>query len=277
MKKLIFILPLLYYSCTDDIVADIDALQTENAEQDAQIDSLLTVITTQQEYIDSMNNIQNAYIDSLISESMINDSLLQVYTDSLNTVQNTLNADQQAYIDSLINLGNVSDSLLQVYTDSLNTVQNTYIDSLHNAQQTTLTALANSALSAGFVETQVFSGTQNCDTFIQSGGVSSGWCHSNWQDLDLSENLGKKTSLVLIKVIATMTDGHSAIHYWRPNDSNEETPDVGTVSSGDVPNSGDASYILVLTDSQGIIDWKTSFWSDNSTTWTVSVVFYLNQ
>ena len=104
MKKLLFILPLLYYSCTDDIVADINALQTENAEQDAQIDSLLTVITTQQEYIDSMNNIQNAYIDSLISESSLNDSLLQVYTDSLNTVQNTLNADQQAYVDSLINV-----------------------------------------------------------------------------------------------------------------------------------------------------------------------------
>ena len=98
MKKLIFILPLLYYSCTDDIVADIDALQTENAEQDAQI-------------------------DSLISESSI------------------------------------ADSLLQVYTDSLNTVQNAYIDSLHNAQQTTLEALANSALNAGFVETEVYSGS----------------------------------------------------------------------------------------------------------------------
>ena len=108
MKKLIFILPLLYYSCTDDIIADIDALQTENAEQDAQIDSLLTVITTQQEYIDSMNNVQNAYIDSLISESMISDSLLQVYTDSL-----------------------------------------------HNSQQTTLTALANSALSAGFTPIEI--------------------------------------------------------------------------------------------------------------------------
>ena len=71
MKKLIFILPLLYYSCTDDIVADIDALQTENAEQDSQMDSLLTIITTQQEYIDSMNNVQNAYIDSLINQCIL--------------------------------------------------------------------------------------------------------------------------------------------------------------------------------------------------------------
>ena len=59
MKKLIFILPLLYYSCTDDIVADIDALQTENAEQDAQIDSLMTALNDQQAYIYSLNNIQN--------------------------------------------------------------------------------------------------------------------------------------------------------------------------------------------------------------------------
>ena len=133
MKKLLFILPLLYYSCTDDIVSDIDALQTENAEQDAQIDSLLTVLTEQQAYIDSLNDAQNI-------------------ADSLN------NLTMQSYIDSLINEGELTDSLLQVYTDSLNTVQNTYIDSLHNAQQTTLTLLANSALSAGFEETEVFSG-----------------------------------------------------------------------------------------------------------------------
>ena len=126
MKKLIFILPLLYYSCTDDIVADIDALQTENAEQDAQIDSLLTVLTEQQ-----------AYIDSLISESMI------------------------------------SDSLLQVYTDSLNTVQNAYIDSLHNAQQTTLEALVNSALSAGFIPIEILNNNSdviadNCNEIINT-------------------------------------------------------------------------------------------------------------
>jgi len=34
MKKLLFILPLLYYSYTDDIVADINTLQTDNVEQD---------------------------------------------------------------------------------------------------------------------------------------------------------------------------------------------------------------------------------------------------
>ena len=102
MKKLLFILPLLYYSCTDDIVADIDALQTENAEQDAQIDSLLNILTIQQQYIDSMNSIQNTYVDSLISESMISDSLLQVYTDSLhNSQQTTL----ETLANSALNIG----------------------------------------------------------------------------------------------------------------------------------------------------------------------------
>ena len=63
-RFLIFILPLLYYSC-DEITSDIDALTTQNAEQDAQIDSLLTIITDQQEYIDSLNNVQNV-ADSLV-------------------------------------------------------------------------------------------------------------------------------------------------------------------------------------------------------------------
>ena len=110
MKKLLFILPLLYYSCTDDIIADIDALQTENAEQDAQIDSLMTAL-----------NEQQAYIDSLIGESSINDSLIQEYTDSLNTVQNA------------------------------------YIDSLHNAQQTLLGQIVST--NTGFTPTQVYSGS----------------------------------------------------------------------------------------------------------------------
>ena len=65
MKKLLLLLPLLYYSCTDEIVADIDSLKTENAEQDAQIDDLLEVIIQQQEYIDSLNTVQNTYTDSL--------------------------------------------------------------------------------------------------------------------------------------------------------------------------------------------------------------------
>jgi len=269
MKKLLFILPLLYYSCTDDIIADIDALQTENAEQDAQIDSLLTVITTQQEYIDSMNNVQNAYIDSLISESSLNDSLLQVYTDSLNTVQNTLNADQQAYIDSLINLGNVSDSLLQVYTDSLNTVQNTYIDSLHNAQQTTLEALANSALSAGFVETEVFSGT----------------IPSSWTDVDLSSVVGQKQSLVILEYEYISGGGiyHRSRIKVRPNGSSNENGDfdiwsIGGIYVSDGGEFGDESHnslTLIQTDTAGIIEHKEILES-NAANVTASVVFYLN-
>ena len=66
MKKLLFILPLLYYSCTDDIVSDIDSILTENEQQDAQIDSLITVLAEQQAYIDSLNTDQQTYIDSLI-------------------------------------------------------------------------------------------------------------------------------------------------------------------------------------------------------------------
>ena len=90
MKKLIFILPLLYYSCTDEIIADIDSILTENEEQDAQIDSL----NTAQNIADSLNNLAiQAYIDSLINASNISDSLLQVYIDSLNTVHQLYTVD----------------------------------------------------------------------------------------------------------------------------------------------------------------------------------------
>ena len=262
MKKLIFILPLLYFSCTDDIVADIDALQTENAEQDAQIDSLLTVITTQQEYIDSMNNVQNAYIDSLISESSLNDSLLQVYTDSLNTVQNTLNADQQAYIDSLINAGNISDDLLQTYIDSLNTVQNTYIDSLHNAQQTTLTALANSALSAGFTPIEVFNGDAIADT---DEAITN-------TELDLTSTLGSNGAISIFKIeksspnfqpSITDTNPENDVPYWW--NEYHSTPNFWY-------------YFVVTTD--GIVYLNTKCQNGGGCagyTITVTLAFYLNQ
>ena len=225
MKKLIFILPLLYYSCTDDIVADIDDLQTENVEQDAQIDSLLTIITTQQEYIDSINNVQNSYIDSLISESSI------------------------------------SDSLLQVYTDSLNTVQNAYIDSLHNAQQTTLTALANSALSAGFVETQVYSGSIT----------------TSWTDLDLSSVIGANQSLVLMKIDYISDNGRILC---RTNGTNYDTGTSGFSSAYNsinwiyVDSGHPTGYLFIITDNAGVIEYKV--WEGTANV-AISTVFYLNQ
>ena len=269
-KHILLLLPLLYYSCTDDILQDLDTVAAQNEEQDARIDSLLTIITDQQEYIDSLNNIQHiadslqlVYIDSLIHEGEIADSLVQLYTDSLNTTQ-------QAYIDSLINLGNVSDSLLQVYTDSLIAVQNTlnttqqaYIDSLHNAQQTTLTALANSALNAGFVETEVYSGVPPTTT---------------WTDLDLSDVVGTKRSLVLVKYTGTVTIT------IRPNGETQNWVDgwssnVNSTSMISTDGDGNLGYGLILTGNDGIIEWKsTSDWCSTTTcTATLSVVFYLNQ
>ena len=248
MKKLLFILPLLYYSCNEDILADIEALETANIEQDAQIDSLLTVLTDQQEYIDSLNNAQDiadslnnltmqSYIDSLISESSLNDSLLQVYTDSLNTVQNTLNTDQQSYIDSL-----------------------------HNAQQATLTTLANSALIAGFVETEVFSGTLVEDS---------------WTDLDLSSIVGFKTTLLLLKVSLTCSECGGLIWFKKNGDSDKFYDfSVGQISSSGTESielysawERQTSYALILTDSNGIIEYGAGESFDVK----MSVAFYLNQ
>jgi len=244
MKKLIFILPLLYYSCTDDIIADIDALQTENAEQDAQIDSLLTVLTEQQAYIDSLNDAQNI-------------------ADSLN------NLTMQSYIDSLINEGELTDSLLQVYTDSLNTVQNTYIDSLHNAQQTTLEALANSALNAGFVETEVYSGS-----ISGLGGTNNDI--QGWYDLDLSSYIGSTNSIVLIRITnesstSSFSNGGINIGLRKNGATNPNTEVLNNL------NVGYDKYYFVNTDSLGIIEWAFSIWGSYTNTIKFSSVFYLNQ
>jgi hypothetical protein len=187
MKKLL-IITLLFYSCTDEIVADIDSLQAENAEQDAQIDSLLTVLIDQQDYI-----------------------------------------------------------------DSLYFVQNTYIDSLHNAQQSTLEGLANSALSAGFVETEVFSGA----------------LPTSWVDLDLSSVVGSNNSMVLIKY-----NGNRTISL-RPNGETEDWAEGGSSAQRSISIIGEhyPQLGLIITDSNGIIEWSAFL----SGTGTLSVVFYLNQ
>ena len=230
MKKLILILPLLYYSCTDEIISDIDSILTENAEQDAQIDSLLTILTEQQAYIDSLNNTQQTYIDSLINAGNVSDSLIQVYVDSFITVQNTNNATQQALID---------------------------------AQQTTLTALANSALKAGFVETEVFSGS----------------IPSSWTDVDLSSVIGQKESLVILKYkYISGTNSYTYINV-RPNGSNNEyggnSSAYNSLNYIHIDNNGAISLALIQTDTAGIIEHKEIVGSNANV--TASVVFYLNQ
>ncbi len=202
-RFLIFILPLLYYSCTDDIVADIDALQTENAEQDAQIDSLMTALNDQQAYIDSLNNAQN-----------------------------------------------IANDLLQLYADSL-----------HNAQQTTLTALANSALNAGFVETQVYSG--NITT--------------SWTDLDLSSVIGANQSLVLMKIDYISDNGRILC---RTNGTNYDTGTSGFSSAYNsinwiyVDSGHPTGYLFIITDNAGVIEYKV--WEGTANV-AISTVFYLNQ
>jgi len=153
-----------------------------------------------------------------------------VYVDSLITVQNTNNATQQALLD---------------------------------AQQATLTALANSSLSAGFVETEVFSGTLVEDA---------------WTDLDLSSAVGQKTSLVLIKFKATCSSCFASI-YLRSNGDTDDVHMAGQGSSSGVApvtlssNLNLSGFALSYTDAQGIIEYDSS----NAISVNISVVFYLNQ
>jgi len=112
MRK--FLLPILlltYYSCTDDILQDIDTITSENNEQavadsllNVTLDSLINLIITQQEYIDSLNNAQHiadslsnldiqSYIDSLIASQQISlDSLGEVSQNYLNSLISTIDS-----------------------------------------------------------------------------------------------------------------------------------------------------------------------------------------
>ena len=190
---------------------------------------------------------------------------LQGIADSLD------NLTMQSYIDSLINAGNISDSLIQVYTDSLNTVQNAYIDSLHNAQQNTLTALANNALNSGFMETEVFNGSMIKDA---------------WTDLDLNQVVGAKTTLVLLKVSLLCSSCGGKIWFR----SNGETSNFTLFESVMISEGGvefvelwawngsphvenETGKVLVITDSNGIIEYGVGSDIDVK----LSVLFYLNQ
>ena len=72
----ILFIPLLFTTCDEALLSELDTVATDNEEQDARLDSLFTIITDQQAYIDSLNNAGN-----------VSDSLIQVYVDSLNTIR----------------------------------------------------------------------------------------------------------------------------------------------------------------------------------------------
>ena len=152
------------------------------------------------------------------------------------------------------------------------TVESTTIDSLNqviantqdqiNAMQAQIEVLANSALNAGFVETEVFS-----ETTVEDA----------WTDLDLSSAVGQKTSLVLLRFVTTNAPG---TYMWiRPNgDSNEyHSPGEGTYGGSNIVfysgNGQNSVLAMVTTDSNGIIEYQMT----SEITLTVSVLFYLNQ
>lgn len=230
MKKLLFTLTILFYSCNipEDFYTDIDNLEAENVQQNIKIDSLLTIIITQQEYIDSLHNAQKTTLESLI--------------------------------DSLISESSISDSLLQLYADSLNTVQNSYIDSLHNAQQITFQSLANGALSAGFVETEVYSGTPPMDII---------------GTLSLTDVIGTDTTLVLLKLDNTNENSN-----WLYAIANSISSDGGE-NLGNGANLGRVFYgyptYALLLSYNGTLYWRAKSGGGNNWSSKISVVFYLKQ
>ena len=175
----------------------------------------------------------------------------------LEAEQELLEAEQELLVSSILDL--------QTYIDSLNTDQQAYIDSLHNEQQIMLENLALSALNAGFIETDVYSGSGPTDT---------------WTDLDLSSVVTNTTTLALIKL--TVTSGHNVFVGFRPDGSSEDwgynpnnlTDSVTMIRVGTDSTTGLA---LVTTDSNGIVEWARYEPNNVSANIVLSTLFYLNQ
>ena len=152
----------------------------------------------------------------------------------------------QTYIDSQ-----------QAYIDSLNTAQQAYIDSLYNEQQIMLENLASTALNAGFVETEVYSGA----------------VPMSWTDLDISSVIGQEESLVLLKH-THISSSSAGIMTVRTNGSDDGFSEQ-SLGNCYLSINSTTGFTFILSDNNGLIEHRIS--QDNNLNVTTSVVFYLNQ
>jgi len=212
--------------------------QIENLSQDS--DSIFTLIES--------NIADSIFIyDTLV----IRDSL---YIFTYDTVYLTY---PEALMDSLMAV------ILnqQTVMDSLDASQQAYIDSLYNAQQATLEALANSTVTVGFTETQVYSGATT----------------TSWTDLDLSSVVGNNISLVLVKIDRISGQGR---FLCRTNGTDYETGTDGfsgaytSTNWSYIADNHPTGYLFIMTDNSGGIEYRN--WQDTGSA-TISTVFYLNQ
>lgn len=85
--------------------------------------------------------------------------------------------------------------------------------------------------------------------------VFSGVAPMAFTDLDLSAFVGEKSTLVLLKLETTV--GSNENYVCRPKGETEENSDATGCAGVKYLDTGDAAYMIVSTDSAGIIEWRT--------------------
>lgn len=104
-------------------------------------------------------------------------------------------------------------------------------------------------------------------TFCNTSVYGSGNKSNAWEDLDLSAVVGANTALVMLRCYCSNGQAGAPYVYFRTNgDTLEAGAGVGTV-----PSSNELGYVIVKTDSSGIIEWiaNVNFYTQ------VSVIAYI--
>lgn len=125
-----------------------------------------------------------------------------------------------------------------------------------NATDGTWTVIATSST---FLSSSSGTDTTPYGTFALNGGSTA--MGTDWTNLDLSSIVGSQKTLVFLKIVNN-TSGDRGGHF-RPDDSTEDVGDTASYAdSGGCTtwrvSAGESAFVVVSTDSTGVIEYKCS-------------------
>jgi hypothetical protein len=97
---------------------------------------------------------------------------------------------------------------------------------------------------------------------------------TDWVDLDLSSVVGAKTSLVLLKIVDNYTGGAAQMIFRQNGETSETTSYEQGVNSAlfGTNNADRFCYIVCLTDTGGVIEWKALSAYESVQVWVMAYI-----
>lgn len=108
------------------------------------------------------------------------------------------------------------------------------------------------------------------DTHLVSTSAFSGTIPTSYTDLDLSSIVGANSAVVMLKIVITSQNGNPNIRFITKGDTGSSNSTGGTNNLFKA-SASTADYILVKTNTAGVIQWYSSNGSNNA---DVSVLWY---